>query len=139
MNMVHKPQPQPQGHGQSIPAQCKECAMLATKVPVVEVPIVGYPLPVRLQAKFGLCDRHAAAFNLNKYTDFAGAWYEMVCDQLRMIKKPAVNPYPEDPSFRWEEWIIDPDWHAAPKAECRLMMWDIRILQGSKGMKQKLW
>lgn len=118
---------------------CKHCIREAVKVPVVIIPIVGWPTPVKLQARFALCVQHTAAFTLNDWTDFAGGWYEMVCDQLREKRKPAENPYPDDPDFKWEEWIIDPNWHAAPRDQCRVEMYDIAVLQKSRGMRQKLW
>lgn len=127
-----------------IPVKCRSCTDAAVKVPVVEVPIRDYPQPVRLVAGFGLCERHAAAFTMREWDDVAdvtgkgGGWYEMVADQLRGRRKPASNPFPEDPSFKWEEWIIDPNWHAAAKDQCLVKFYSVAVLQGSRGMHQPL-
>jgi hypothetical protein len=75
---------------------------------------------------------------MDKFTDYQGAWHDAICDHLRGMKKPAVNPFPNDPSFKWEEFIINPDWEPSPKAECHLQFWSLEKLMAATGMKQKL-
>lgn len=109
--------------------KCNQCGRRqAVCTPVVYVPIRNWPVPLYLQYKGALCDQCACAFNINKFTDWNGSWYDMACDHLRSIRKPAVNPFPDDKDFSWEEFIIKPDWEPAPKEECTLHFWRLETL-----------
>lgn len=120
-------------------------------IPVMVVPIIyrlakypqrvlHWPQPLYLQYKGPLCAAHARAFTMRDYNDYCGGpgWYEMVGDHLRSHKKPAKNPFPNDPTFEWEEWIINPNWEPAPVEECKLQLWDVKTLY-ARGMSQRLW
>lgn len=106
-------------------------------VPTMVIPIRNYPVPVYLQLRGPLCAAHAAGFDMNQFCDYMGSWYDMVADHLRDTAKPAVNPFPDDPSFDWEAFIVYPGWEIAPEAECRLEMWDVKTL-AAKGMRQRV-
>ena len=107
-------------------------------VPVMVIPIKNYPLPAYSQLRGALCHQCAAAFNINKFTDYQGSWYVHVCDYLRDLKKPAVNPFPTVPTFKGEDFIIEPNWEPAKIEDCYLQLWKLETLV-AKGMRQKLW
>lgn len=111
---------------------------LGISVPAIVVPIVGWPVPLYLQFRGALCHSHTASFTLAKFTDYYGAWYDMVGDQLRDMRKPAVNPFPDDPNFKWSEFIINPRWEPVPIAECYVQFWDPKSL-AAKGATARLW
>ena len=106
--------------------QCEKRPGICT--PVMVIPIKDYPVPMYLQFKGELCQQCANSFTIRKYTDWDGSWYTMACDHLRSTAKPATNPFPNDPSFKWEEFIIKPDWEPAPMSECCLQFWSTRTL-----------
>lgn len=128
----------------SEPIRCHKCGRReAICTPVIVLPIKGYPVPVYMQSKECLCQLCANAFDLRKVNP---GWYEAACDHLRSIKKPAENPFPNDPSFKWDEFIIRPDWEPAPREECEVQFWAIRTLAAkgahwdySKGPKSGAW
>ena len=103
-------------------------------VPVVIVPILNYPQPTYLRYKGALCNQCASAFTMRKFEDEESGWYEAACDRLRSIRKPAANPFPNDPSFKFEEFIIKPDWEPAPKEQCRVVFWKPETL-AAKGAR----
>lgn len=105
--------------------------------PVMTVPVRNYPLPLYLQFRGTICQKCANGFTMKTYTDYMGSWYDMACDHLRSVKKPAVNPYPNDPDFKWEEFIIKPDWEPVPMEECVLKFWRKKSL-AAKSMTQSL-
>lgn len=106
-------------------------------VPVVTIPIRNWPIPMYTLLRGALCDSCRKAFSLEKFTDYMGSWYDSACDQLRARRKPAKNPFPDDPEFKWEEFIIDPHWDPAPMVECTLAMWRLEAVLQMKGLKQK--
>lgn len=110
----------------------------AISVPVVVVPILNWPVPFYLQFRGGLCYEHTMAFDLNKFTDYFGAWYDLAGDTLRSAAKPAVNPFLDNPNFKWESWIIDPKWEPAPKDQCEIKFWKPSCLD-AKGASATLW
>lgn len=111
---------------------------LGIAVPAIVVPIVGYPVPLYLQFKGAICHAHTAAFTLTTFADhFGPEWYNLAADHLRSIRKPAVNPYPHDPDFKFEEWIINPNWEPAPKEQCFIQFWEPQTL-AAKGAHQTL-
>lgn len=105
--------------------------------PVVEIPIKNTPRRMRLQATFGLCNQCAFAFTLNKFTDYDGAWYDMACDQLRAYRVAGKNPFPDDPDFNFQEFLINPDYDPVPKEQCVLKFWRIETLM-AKGMSERI-
>lgn len=129
-------------NGLIVPACCL-CAdhgkrVVGVAVPVVMVPLKNWPIPGYLVFRGALCREHTVAFSLSTFTDWNGSWYEMFCDDLRAIRKPATNPFPDDPNFKWDEFIITPDWEPAAKSECEVKFWDPGSL-AAKGMRQRLW
>jgi len=107
-------------------------------VPVIYVPIINWPTPWYLRFRGGLCHNCTCAFTIEKFGDYFGSWYDMAGDKLRAMKKPAVNPFPDDPNFKWEEFIINPNWEPAPIEQCVLKFWKPETL-AAKGASQKIW
>lgn len=110
---------------------------LGISVPAIVVPVVGYPIPYYLRFRGALCHAHTAAFTIEKFTDYFGSWYDLAGDHLRSMRKPAVNPYPNDPSFDWEAFIINPNFEPVPKDQCYVQFWEARCL-AAKGARQTL-
>lgn len=119
---------------------CEESGrrVLGISVPAIVVPIINWPIPFYLRFRGALCHSHTAAFDINKFTDYYGAWYDLIGDQMRSMRKPAANPYPNDPNFNWEAFIINPNWEPAPKEQCYVQFWDPSVL-GAKGAHGKIW
>jgi hypothetical protein len=119
-------------------AKCYKCGYrqgIAT--PVMVVPIRQWPVPAYVQLKGALCQQCCNAFSMKQFTDIEGDWYTAVCDHLRSVAKPAVNPYPNDPDFDWEYHVLRPDWEPAPMVECVLQFWKVETL-AAKGMSQRV-
>lgn len=110
---------------------------LGISVPAIVVPVVGYPIPFYLRFRGALCHAHTASFTIEKFTDYFGAWYDMAGDHLRSVRKPAVNPFPDDRNFKWDEFTINPNFEPAPKDQCFVQFWLPQTL-AAKGAKQKL-
>lgn len=120
------------------PITCSECKKReGICTPVVYVPIKLYPTPLYMQYRGVLCQQCANVFTLKRFTEMYGAvdWYTVACDQLRSVRKPAANPYPDDPSFKWEEFILNPNWEPAPREECTIKFWRRETL-AAKGAHQ---
>lgn len=110
----------------------------AVAVPVIVVPVIGYPAPLYLRFKGALCRPHVHAFNMETFVNHYGPqWYEMAADHLRSVRKPAINPFPDDPSFKWEDFIIDPNFEAVPKEECFIQFWAVETL-AAKGAHKSI-
>jgi hypothetical protein len=112
------------------------CRNQAICIPVMVVPIKGWPVPLYLQYKGGLCNNCAAAFNINKFTDWDGSWYDMACDTLRSYRKPAINPFPGLADFKWEDHILNPEFDPEPKDKCYIQFWKLETLKAT-GMHWK--
>lgn len=107
-------------------------------VPAIVVPIVQYPIPLYIRFRGAICRQHSASFNLKTFADhFGPQWYELAADHLRSLRKPAVNPYPNDPDFKFEDWIINPNFEPYPKEQCFVQFWGVGTL-AAKGARQKL-
>lgn len=120
------------------PVKCNQCGRReAVCTPVMVVPIKHWPFPAYLQYKGALCNQCALAFNINKFTDWNGSWYDMICDEIRAYTKPATNPFPGDANFKWEEFKLSPNYEPAPKDECHLQFWRLETL-AAKGMHQRI-
>lgn len=122
--------------------ECIECAATGKRsegmgVPVIYIPIKRWPLPMYLQYKGALCQKHLAAFSLAKFTDYLGSWYDMAADHLRSHRVPAKNPFPDDPSFKWEDFIIDPKFEPVPQEQCFVKFWKPETL-AAKGLSQRM-
>lgn len=108
-------------------------------VPAIVVPIKRWPIPWYLRFRGALCRQHTCAFTIKTFTDHFGPdWYELAADALRARRAPAKNPFPDDPSFKWEEFIIDPKFDPVAKEECYVQFWEPKTL-AAKGGRQKLW
>ncbi len=123
--------------------ECRLCAerglrRLGIAVPVIMVPVMGYPIPYYLRFNGALCHAHTASFTLAKFAEIYGPeWYEVAADGLRATRKPATNPFPDDPDFHWESFILNPNFEPAPKNQCRVIFWEPQTL-ATKGAHQKL-
>lgn len=104
---------------------------LGVAVPALVVPVLNYPVPLYLRFRGALCQEHRSSFTLNTFAQhFGPEWYELAADHLRAVKKPAVNPYPNDASFtaNWESFIINPNFEPAPKEQCYVQFWAVGSL-----------
>jgi len=114
------------------------CRRQPVCVPAIEVPIVNWPVPAYMMLHGPLCRECAMAFSLAKFTDYEGSWYDRIADELRAVRKPAVNPYPDDPSFRWDYHIINPNFEPVPRDQCKLQFWTLESVF-AKGASAPLW
>lgn len=122
-----------------MPIRCERriCGKEGVVIPTMVIPIKNHPLPVYMQARFALCRDHALAFTMREYDDIAGrqGWYEAAADMIRARKKPAVNPFPNDPNFQFRPFIVTPNWEPVPKEQCYIIFQDVRVLD-AKGLSQ---
>ena len=120
------------------PLTCTKCKIReGICTPVVVIALKNYPIPGYLQFKGVLCRECAAAFTLKTFTAYDGEWYDRFCDHIKSIKKPATNPFPDEPSFKWEEFIIKPNWEPVPKEQCEIQFWKAGTL-AAKSAKMRL-
>lgn len=112
--------------------------------PVVVVPVLvatvpprRWPVPLYLQYKGTLCNRCAFTFTMADYEGAMGGWYEVAGDSLRSYKPPAKNPFPDDDTFKWEAFKLDPKFTPAPKDQCVVQFWAAKTL-AAKSAHQRI-
>ena len=119
--------------------RCLRCSEIGrinpgVAVPVMAIPIVNWPgAPAYLQFKGCLCKSHTLAFTMSDFANHMGDWYDYVSDLLRATRKPAVNPFPNNPSFKWEDFIVNPNFEPVPREQCRLEFWRPETLAAKGG------
>lgn len=112
-----------------MPYICSKCDKReGVCTPVMVVPIKRWPQPLYLQYKGTLCNRCAFVFTMKDYTDYDGSWYDAAADALRSYRPPAVNPFPGDPSFKWEDFKLNPNYEPVPREQCVLQFWKVETL-----------